>query len=270
VEAFKKDGFTAMVGDGVNDALAMKKSDLGIAMFDGVPVTRQLADVILMTNSFSDLPGAVELADHFIRSIEINSGIYINQSLMGLFFFVFISIFGFAYPLTPLNITIINYFTVGFSGILIAYWALRPSGKILPANKKPFLKRIMPLVVACALVQAVGTAIIFFFSPHYLKFAPSDTLVGLSFMVFGFFFLLFAAKVYCGSLTQKEKFQFFLLGIFQVVVLFLMLQIPFLIRFFNITLPFPSFNILGETLLILLAFGLVQYFMVQKFFLKRK
>ena len=207
VEAFKKDGFTAMVGDGVNDALAMKKADLGIAMFDGVPVTRQLADVILMTNSFSDLPGAVELADHFIRSIEISSGIYINQSLVGLFFFIIISIFGYSYPLTPLNITFLNYFTVGFSGILVAYWALRPSGKILPANDKPFLTRVMPLVFYCAIVEAIGIALVFALSPHYLKIAPSNTLVLLSFILFGFLFLLFAANIYCGTLSKKEKFQ---------------------------------------------------------------
>ena len=221
VEAFKKDGFTAMVGDGVNDALAIKKADLGIAMFDGVPVTRQLSDVILMTNSFTDLPGAVELADHFIRSIEISSGIYINMSLVGLLFFIIISMFGFSYPLTPLNITFINYFTVGFSTILISYWALRPSSKILPANDKPFLKRVMPLIISCAIVEAIGTALIFVLSPHYLKIAPSNTLVGLSFILFGFLFLFFAVKVYSGSVTKKEKFQLFMFGIFELVVFLL-------------------------------------------------
>jgi cation-transporting ATPase E len=269
IEAFKKDGFTAMVGDGVNDALAMKKADLGIAMFDGVPVTRQLADVILMTNSFSDLPGAVELADHFIRSIEISSGIYINQSLVGLFFFIIISIFGYSYPLTPLNITFMNYFTVGFSGILIAYWALRPSGKILPANDKPFLARIMPLVFYCATVEAIGVALVFALSPHYLKIAPSNTLVLLSFILFGFLFLLFATNIYCGTLSKKEKFQLFLLGIFQTIVLYLVLQVPFLIKFFNITLPFPSLGLVGEVLLVILVFGCAQYFMVKKLFLKK-
>jgi cation-transporting ATPase E len=269
IEAFKKDGFTAMVGDGVNDALAMKKSDLGIAMFDGVPVTRQLADVILLTNSFSDLPGAVELADHFIRSIEISSGIYINLSLAGLFLFVILSIFGYSYPLTPLNITFINYFTVGFSTILISYWALRPSGKILRADSKPFLKRVMPLVFCCAIVEAIGAAFVFALSPPYLKIASSNTLVGLSLIVFGFLFLIFAANVYCGTLTKKEKFQLFLLGIFELPVFYLTLQIPFLIRFFNITLPYPSFTFVGKTLLVLLAFGGAQYFMVRKFFLRK-
>lgn len=269
IEAFKKDGFTAMVGDGVNDALAMKKADLGIAMFDGVPVTRQLADVILMTNSFSDLPGAVELADHFIRSIEISSGVYINQSLLGLFFFVIISIFGYAYPLTPLNITFINYFTVGFSGILIAYWALRPTGKILPANDKPFLKRVLPVVFYCAIVEAIGAALVFMLSPHYLKIASSNTLVGLSFIVFGFLFIIFAMDVYCGSITGREKFQLFLLGIFQIILIYLALQIPLLVKFFNITEPYPSLTAVGQTILVVLVFGLIQYFIVKKLFLQK-
>ncbi len=270
ITAFKKDGFTAMVGDGVNDALAMKKSDLSIAMFDGVPVTRQLADVILMTNSFSDLPGAVELADHFIRSIEINSGLYINQSLVGLFFFIIISLFGFAFPLTPLNITFMNYFTIGFAGILIYYWALRPTGKILPANDKPFLKRIMPLVIYCAIVEAIGISIVFALSPYYLKIASSNTLVGLSFILFGFLFLIFAIKVYCGSITKKEKLQLFLLAIFELIVFYLMLQVPFFIRFFNITLPYPTFTYIYKTFAIFIIFGFIQYLIIKKLFLKNK
>lgn len=268
VEVFKKDGFTAMVGDGVNDALAMKKADLGIAMFDGAPVTRQLADVILTTNSFSDLPGAVKLADHFIRSIEINSGIYINMSLFGLLFFVILSIFGYPYPLTPLNITFINYFTVGFSSLLVSYWALRPSGRVLPANDKSFLERILPLVFVAAIFEAIGAALVFMLSPNYLKIAPSNTMVVFSFILFGFLFLLFAARVYCVSLTKKEKYQLFYLGVFQVVLIYLILRIPFLVRFFNITLPFPSLVALGNATVIVLGFGLVQYFVIKKLFFK--
>jgi cation-transporting ATPase E len=247
----------------------MKKSDLGIAVFDGVPVTRQIAGVILMTNSFSDLPGAVQLADRFIRSIEISSGIYINTSILGLLFFVIISFFGYSYPLLPLNITFINYFTVGFATLLISYWALRPSGKTMPASDKPFLSRVMPLVFVCAIVEAIGTALVFLLSPDYLKVASSNTLVGLAFILFGFLFLFFAAKVYCGALTKKEKLQLFLLGAFQLVVFCLALQIPFLISFFSITLPYPPAGFVGETLLIVLICGIIQYFIVKIFFSKK-
>lgn len=237
VEAFKKDGFTAMVGDGVNDALAIKKADLGIAMFDGAPVARQLSDVILMTNSFSDLPGAIKLADSFIRSIEINSGIYINQSIVGFIFFVVISIFGYAFPLTPLNITFMNYFTVGIPTMLTTYWALLPSSKISPTDKRPFLKRVMPLVFYGGIVEAIGVILVFFFSPSSLKTVSSNIFVLFSLILFGYLFLLLAAKVYFGTLSKKEKLQLFYLGIFEVVLLFILLQIPAVVHFFGIIFP---------------------------------
>ncbi len=268
VEAFKKDGFTAMVGDGVNDALAMKKADLGIAMFDGVPVTRQLAGVVLLNNSFSDLPGAVELADNFIRGIEIAGGIYINQCLLGLFFFIIISFFGFSYPFLPLNITVINYFTVGFIGVIVTYWAIRPTQKIISSNGKPFLARIMPLVISCSVIEAIGAAVVFMLSPSYLKASASNTLVLLSFIILGFLFFIFATSVYSDKLTKKQKYHIFFLGLFELIILFLLSRSNLLVNFFGITLPYPSFVFIAKTLFVLFICGCVQYFVVKKFFSK--
>lgn len=266
IEAFKKDGFTAMVGDGVNDALAMKKADLGIAMFDGVPVTRQLAGVVLMNNSFSDLPGAVELADNFIRSIEISAGIYINQSLLGLFFFVIISFFGFSYPLMPLNITIINDFTVGFIGVFILYWAIRPTQKVITVNDKPFLKRVLPFIVTCSIIEAIGTAFVFALSPSYLKSASSNTLVLFSFIIFGFLFFILATKLYSGSITKKQKFHIFILGVFEFVLFSLLLKSTLLVNFFNITVPYPPSVFITKTLIVISIFGCLQYLAMKLFF----
>ena len=91
VEALKADGFTAMVGDGANDALALKKSDLGIAMFEGAPATRQVASIVLTNNSFTALPGGVELADSIIKNAEIFANIFFSFSFTGFFLFVWLS-----------------------------------------------------------------------------------------------------------------------------------------------------------------------------------
>ena len=128
----------------------------------------------------------------------------------------------------------------------------------------------MPVVVACAVLEAIGVALVFALSPDYLKNSNSNTLVGLAFILFGFFFLFFATNVYCGSITKKEKWQLLLLGIFELVVFFLMLQIPLLIRFFNITLPYPSPIFIGKSLLVVLVFVCAQYFVVRKFFLNKR
>jgi len=268
IEAFKKDGFTAMVGDGANDALAIKKADLGIAMFDGVQATRRLAGVILMKNSFNDLPGGVELADNFIRNITILASAFINSSLAGLFSFILISALGYAYPITPLNITFINYFVVGLPGVLIAYWAIRPSGKILPTNSEGFLRQILPISILSATVQAIVIVSVFILSPESMKIASSNMLVVISMIVSGFIFFVLASNRHKLIMTLSEKYHLMILTIIEICLFILVLKIPILVRFF--TLPeLPESHLLLQVLLISAIGGVLQYVAV-KFTQKKK
>jgi cation-transporting ATPase E len=239
IEALKQDGFTAMIGDGANDALAIKKADLGIAMFDGAPATRQLAAVVLMNNNFIALPGGVRLADNFIRNIEIFASIFLNQIAVGIFFFVILSFFGYAYPLTPLNVTLTNYFTVGLPGLVITYWAIRPTGNVSPASTEPFLKRVLPFPIAASIIQAIGIATVFFASPAYLKAAGSNTLVLFAFAILGFVFFALTPSVYGSVLTRGKKVTLALLGIMETILLYAVLNVPILSTFFDVGYPHP-------------------------------
>lgn len=265
IEAFKKDGFTAMVGDGANDALAIKKADLGIAMFDGAPATRQLAAIVLVNNSFAALPEGVKLADDIIRNIEIFSSMFFNQTLLGLFLFIVISLFGGAYPLTPFNVTLINYFTIGIPGLLISYWTLRPSGKVPPVSMRPFLKRVIPFAVWSAVIQATGVALVYALNAWFIKIAPPNTLVLLAFIAFGFVFFAYAPTVYQGSLSRSKKIQIFSLAIFEFIVLIAVFHIPLLTTFFNVVLPDLAILNILEILLIIAVFCLAQYHLARRF-----
>jgi cation-transporting ATPase E len=259
IEAFKQDGFTAMVGDGANDALALKKADLGIAMFDGAAATRQVASVVLTNNSFAALPGGVELADGIIRNIELFASIFLNLTFLGLFLFIAVSILGYAYPLTPLNITLIDYFTIGIPGLLISYWAIRPHGKTLPASVDSFMRRVIPFSLVSALLQALGLVTIFMISPEML--IPA-------FIVLGFIFFAVAPGVYRGEIVQREKTQIFLLAMFELALFVLVYRTPFALTFFNVAYAEPSLSQSVWILLVLDIAGGAQY-AIARFFATR-
>lgn len=258
IEGLKGDDFTAMIGDGANDALAIKNADLGIAMFEGAPATRHLASVVLMNNSFSALPGGVKLADTIITNLEIFSSIFLNVSFVGFFFFIFISLVGIELPLTPMNVSLINYFVIGTPGLLIFYWSIRPSGKIRDAKDQPFLKRIMPFTVYSAIFQAFGLAIIYWLSPTYLKVAQSNTLVLIGFIAVGFIFFIYALKHFQGEITRTQKLQILVLALFEILLLFIVFNIHSIAGFFDITAPYPAMKYIFEIFLIagLLIFSL--------------
>ncbi len=268
VDAFRKDGFTAMVGDGANDALAVKKADLGIAMFDGAAATRQVASVVLTNNSFAALPGGVELADSIIRNIEVFASVFLNLTFLGFFVFAAVSLLGYSFPLTPLNITLINYFTVGIPGLLISYWAIRPRDKVPPASNEPFLKRTAPFALSSALLQALGVTIVFVLSPEALKAAGSNLFVILAFIGLGFIFFACTPGVYRGTATRLEKVQLLCLGGIEILLLLFVLRTPFILTFFNVAYARISWAEGLRLALLLGLFGSVQYAISRLFALR--
>ena len=265
IEALKKDGFTAMVGDGANDALAIKKADLGIAMFDGVPATRRLAGVILMNNSFAALPGAVKLADSFISNIEILASLFLNQALVGTFFFVLISAFGYAYPILPLNVTVTNYFTIGIPGTLIAYWALRPEGLIKPASTESFMKNVLPFPLYSSIIAAIAMMCIFMMTPQSIRLMDSNMIVLSSLIVCGFIFFISTPKVYLGFISKLKKIHFASLFVFEAILLWVLLKIPFVIRFFSLREVNISTNAYEAMTLVIVGYIVFQIILTNYF-----
>jgi len=272
IEAFKKDGFTAMVGDGANDALAIKKADLGIAMFDGAPATRQVAAIVLTNNSFTALPGGVTLADSIIRNVEIFTSIFINLTFVGFFLYTAVSLFGYDFPLTPLNITLINYFTVGIPGLLISYWTIMPSGKVDAPSTGSFLKRILPFATISSLVQTIFITTVFLLSPDYLKHAESNILVIIASIIAGYIFFIFTPYVYRGIITLAQKIQIAVFALVEIFFFLIISKIPIVTNFFDTTNIIPHLPT-KSLIIIIVMFCLmfyIQYYLAKWFVLNKK
>ena len=265
IEAFKKNGFTAMVGDGANDALAIKNADLGIAMFDGSQATRQLASIVLTQNSFTALPDGVRLADNIIDNIGITSSLFFNQVSISLFFFLIISIFGFAFPITPQNVTVINFFTIAILLGPIFYWSINLDKTRHFHSTKTFLRRILPFSVWSGLTQAIGVSIVFFLSPD--RTAASNTPAIITFIALGYIFFTFATRVYSGSIPAHKKTTILGLGAIEIVLLFLLFKVPYLMNFFNLTQP--PIAMLEVILAVVVVFGFLQG-MLARYFSRRQ
>lgn len=269
IEALKKDGFTAMVGDGANDALAIKKADLGIAMFDGAGATRKLASVVLTNNSFSELPAGVKLADNVIENMEIFASIFLNQSFLGFLLLIFVSLFGFTYPFTPLNITFINYFTVGIPSLLIFYWSINPREITNIVRADTFFKRVIPFSFISSLIQILIVAVVFILTIKYLGNTQMNTPIALTFITVGTVFYWFSQSIHNNGHTPRpRKFQFLFLVTFEAVLLFFVFKISFFINFFNIAPPTLIIVIMAITVAFFYTF--IQYEITKPFLKKGK
>ena len=121
VKALKKRKHTvAMTGDGVNDVLAMKEADCGIAMASGAQAASQVAQLVLLENDFAAMPSIVDEGRRVINNIQRSAALFLVKNIFS-FFLSIISIFtSLPYPLIPLHLTVISTFTIGVPAFFLA------------------------------------------------------------------------------------------------------------------------------------------------------
>ena len=121
VKAIQKAGHTvAMTGDGVNDVLALKDADCGIAMASGSEAACQVAELVLLDSNFAALPSVVEEGRRVINNIQRSAALYLVKNIMSLILALIVAFAGFPYPFRPIQITLISALTIGIPSFVLA------------------------------------------------------------------------------------------------------------------------------------------------------
>ncbi len=121
VRALQHKGHTvAMTGDGVNDVLALKDADCGVAMASGSEATRGVAQLVLMDSNFAAMPAVVGEGRRVINNIERVASLFLAKTTYSVILSLLTGVFAFAYPLRPIHLSIFSWFTIGLPAFVLA------------------------------------------------------------------------------------------------------------------------------------------------------
>ena len=141
----------AMVGDGVNDVLALKEADLGIAMGTGSGAARAVAAVVLLDGSFAGVPAVLAEGRRVIGNVERLASLFFTKTVYAFLLAVSVSVAVVPFPFLPRQLTLISAFTIGIPSVFLA---LAPSFERSSGN---FLGRVMRFAVPSGLVAGAAT-----------------------------------------------------------------------------------------------------------------
>lgn len=140
----------AMTGDGVNDVLALKDADMGIAMGSGSAASRGAAELVLMDDRFATLPEVVSQGRRVINNIERVGNLFVIKATYAVLLTTLVGIQGIEFPFLPRHLTLVGTFSIGLPGIFLALAS--DESLVRPG----FLRRVLSFSLPVGLFAAIG------------------------------------------------------------------------------------------------------------------
>jgi magnesium-transporting ATPase (P-type) len=146
----------AMTGDGVNDVLALKDADMGIAMGSGSEASRSVAQLVLIDDRFASLPSVLAEGRRVMNSVERAANLFIYGTVYATLMAVVVSIAGVEFPFLPRHLTLVRTLSVGIPGFVLA---LAPD----PRRARPgFLPRVVQFAIPSGVIAGTAALVVYF------------------------------------------------------------------------------------------------------------
>jgi cation-transporting ATPase E len=141
----------AMTGDGVNDVIALKQADLGIAMGQGSAATRAVAQLVLLDSRFAALPGVVAEGRRVIANIERVARLFVTKTVYATLLAIATGVAGLAFPFLPRHLTLVGSLTIGIPAFFLA---LEPNTR---RARPGFVRRVLIFAAPAGAVAAAAS-----------------------------------------------------------------------------------------------------------------
>ena len=164
INILKEAGKTvAMVGDGVNDVLALKDADCSVAMASGSEAAVQASQVVLLESDFSKMPNVVREGRRVVNNLQRSGSLFLVKNIFSFIMALVAICFAATYPMNPTQVSLVTMFTIGVPSFLLAQI---PSEGLIKGN---FMLNVIFNAVPAALTNLVLIAVATFIGTEFLQ-----------------------------------------------------------------------------------------------------